>query len=132
MTLAENDIVSAQVVLRPAKKASGARPPTTADNLAEIEPARGAVAAAVNAFRSKGFDAGPFVGISFSITGLVADFERLLGVSLRRGAGGGIEFVIPGGHAASELSEDRLPVDLRPLVQAVVFPPPPAFGPTKF
>ncbi len=133
MTLRKDERVSAQVVLRPAADTTHrARPPLTAENLGKFAPARGAVAAVAESFRSSGLEVGPFVGISFSVTGSVDAFEKLLGVPLRRVAGGGIKFVVAGGDATAELPAEHLPMDLRPLIQAIVFPPPPDFGPTGF
>lgn len=133
MSLNEDSVISAQVILRP----SGGRVidgtvVITAINLAEFAPSPSDVSLATTRFRSMGFDVGPIVGVSFSITGTVRTFERALGTRIRRRKDDDHEFVVKNKPIGRELSGDRLPERIRTFVQAIVFPPPPDFGPPEF
>ncbi len=129
MKLKKDEIVSAQVILYPA---SGMRingsVTITAENLSEFLPSQSAVTSAINAFRSRGFEVGPFVGISFSITGPVSIFEETFGMHLHRGEDAAIEFVVGERVNVKELTHERLPKELQESVQTVTFPPPVEFG----
>jgi len=92
----------------------------------------GAVSSAAAALRSKGFEIGPFVGISFSMTGSIRAFEEYFGTQIRLGRDRGYEFVIKNTSLGHELSGERLPEAIRHLVQTVAFPLPPGFGPAEF
>jgi hypothetical protein len=133
MAIRRDEVVSAQVVLRPAR-GTLIRGDTriTADNISEFAPAPEAAASAADEFRSKGFQVGPLVGVSFSITGTVASFEKFFGVRLRRAGRGGILFVLEGDYSKLEISDQDLPGHLRKSVQAISFSLPPAYGPTEF
>jgi hypothetical protein len=102
---------SAQVVLRPASGKAPALPPSTA-NLAEYLPSPQAAERVAAWFRGQGFEVGPVVGTSFSVTGPPSLFERVFG------ARKGLEYAL-----------DRLPDDVAPAVEAVALSPPPDFGP---
>jgi hypothetical protein len=107
---------SAQVILRPTS-GSGGRSPRLPPSPASVELAR-------SFFRTRGFQVSPAFGNSFSITGSAAAYRATFGRPSRGPAGGGMD--------AAELPLDRLPADVADVVQAVVFPPPPDFGPTNF
>ena len=67
MELEREEIVSAEVILRPA----GGRPIEsesliTAENLADFQPSAETATSAAVVFRSAGFTVGPLVGIGFS------------------------------------------------------------------
>lgn len=119
-------IISAQVILRPhSGKRLRADVPITSQNLAEYAPSPEDAAAARAAFRAAGFDAGEVLGISFSITGPLALFERFFGTKLRvdeRGAVATVGAEAPAGGL--ELPLDRLPTALAARVTAVAFTPP--------
>lgn len=109
--------LSAQVILR---SASGKRPTgdarITADTLHEFAPAADTVAEAARAFAALGFEVGPLVGISFSITASPARFDATFGA--KRGA--------------AALSTAKLRPQLRALIETVTFGRPPDFGPKQF
>jgi hypothetical protein len=114
--MADDAPLSALVVLRPGPgRELGDRGPVTAETIGEYLPSPEAVAAAQAAFAALGFEASAAVGPSFSITALRSRFEQVFGTA-----------------DGLELPLDRLPADVRPLVQAVTFTPPPDFGPTEF
>ncbi len=133
MPFGEESIVSAQVVLHAAGgEAIEGKRQISARKLRQLVPPHGTVSLLAGIFRSKGFEVGPFVGISFSVTGMVRDFEKYFRVRIRPGKDGGYEFVVNDRSVGHELSGEDLPEGLREYVQAVVFPLPPDFGPTKF
>ena len=81
-----------------------------------------------DAFTALGFTVGPCVGNSFSIAAGGEDFRAIFGVGLATRSDGGV--AVDGRRAAeSGLPLQRLPASLQPLVAAVVFSEPPAFGP---
>jgi hypothetical protein len=108
--------LSALVVLRPA----GGRALTgdeviTSETVAEFLPAPDDAERVRAYFRDLGYDVGPLVAMSFSITGPGPRFEETFGAQPDVG----------------ELPLDRLPPEVSGAVQAVTFPPPPDFGPTS-
>ncbi len=123
---AADAVASAQVIVR---SASGTPMrgdvAITAANIADYQPSAEDAAAAQAAFRAAGFEVGPVVGISFSITAPLARFEQVFGVPLRvdeRGAVAAGTGAAPAG--GTELPLDRLPGEARERVQAVAFTPP--------
>lgn len=121
-------IASAQVVLR---SASGRAPrggdTISAATLARFLPAPDAVATVTQFFAAAGFDVGPAVGNSFSITAPATRFEQVFAVKPRRLPSGGLA----GQGGGAELPLDVLPAPVRALIAAVAFPTPPAFGPGR-
>lgn len=111
--------LSALVVLRPrdGRELTGDAQ-ITAETLAGYLPDPQAVEAARAYFRWAGYSVTVAAGISFSITGPRSLFERTFGG-------------LPPAPGGLELPLDPLPEELRPLVQAVAFTPPPDFGPTS-
>lgn len=81
-----------------------------------------------NAFTALGFEVGPCVGDSFAIAGRAQDFRAIFGVRLAGARGGGVA-VDGQPPAEAGLPLHRLSASLQPLVSAVVFSEPPAFGP---
>jgi hypothetical protein len=129
MQLDRNEIISAQVMLLPASgKKIGPDTQVTAENIKEFAPPLDAYLIASGAFRSKGFEIGPLVGVAFSITALVGTFENVFKAELQRSVKGGIE--CNGGDL--ELPLDHLPDNTRKIIQTVTFTEPPDFGPTEF
>ena len=102
--------ISAQVVLR-------AKGPITAATLAANQPPKEAVEAAQKLFRAAGFELGPYVGISFSISGSRSLFEKFFRTSLDKLHG-------------YELPLSVLPKEVAAVIEAVTFTPPPDFGPS--
>jgi len=102
--------ISAQVVLR-------AKGPITAATLAANQPPKESVEAAKKLFRQAGFDLGPYVGISFSISGPASLFESFFRLPLDK-------------LRSYELPLAALPREIFDVIEAVTFTPPPGFGPT--
>jgi hypothetical protein len=73
-----------------------------------------------------GFEVGPLVGTSFSISAPGEVFERVFGVKPRPGSKGMLA------SGSYELPQDGLPLAVRNAVHAVTFTPPPDFGPRSF
>jgi hypothetical protein len=103
---------SALVVLLPG-------PVTTAGQRAsEAPPPRQVVEQVTSAFAARGFQVGPCVGISFSITADASLFERTFGVDPQSKR-----------FRGPELPMDRIGPEISQLVDAVTVTEPPAFGP---
>lgn len=133
MTLREDEIISGQVVLRPASgRQIGLEMPITAENVSQYAPSQEAVQETSRVFRSLGFEVGSMVGISFSITATVREFTDIFKVHLRRTDRGGIECISDDGASRLELPIANLTEDLARHLHAVTFTPPPDFGPTDF
>jgi len=124
--------LAAAVLLRPAsgKKIDGYTR-ITAANIGEFRPSEGTVRAAAAFFRDEGFAVGPCVGISFSITGSTAVFERTFGAKVEVSEGAG-QVVAEDGTRTSDFNLDRLPPEVRELVTAVGFERATDFGPGAF
>jgi hypothetical protein len=104
---------TALVVLAP-----GSRPGVKPERANEVPPSPPIVQAVMSAFRDYGFELGPFIGISFAITGSKAAFQRVFSVdphSLEAGS--------------PELPTGRLPDEISQHIMAVTITEPPAFGP---
>jgi len=104
---------SALVVLHPGS-AEGLPP----ERAGEAPPDPAAAAQALGWFRDRGFGTGPFVGISFAVTGDEELFRTVLGPLPASDAGGDRAYPL-----------DALEDDVKPLVAAIVVPAPPDFGP---
>ncbi len=129
MQVDKNEIISAQVMLLPASgKKIGPDTQITEKNIEEFAPPPEAYHIASEAFRSIGFEIGPLVGVSFSITASARTFENMFKADLQRSEMGGIE--CSGG--ALELPLDHLPDNTSKIIQTVTFTEPPDFGPTEF
>jgi hypothetical protein len=118
--------LSATVLLRPA--AGGTHEGVTAETVERYQPDPDAVERARRFFEAAGFELGPAVGPSFSITGPRELFEQTFGTQLEddealgiKASGGGVELPL-----------QAIPPELTGSLQAVTFTPPPAFGPTKY
>lgn len=126
------DIVSAQVILRPADgRDIPLNAAITAESLTRYLPSKEAASRVIEFFRKAGFTVGPLVGISFSISGTAATFQSLFEVDLQRDQHG-VRTANPAGAAGYQLPVDSLPDQVRAEVSSVTFSPPPDFGPTQF
>lgn len=105
------------VILGPPDPASADEPVTSA-NLDRLAPSPDAVAALMELFRSEGFEIGPFVGISFSISGPPHCFRSVFGPRLPSGRQDDLE-----------LDVGSVPPGLRRHLRAVSFTAPPDYGP---
>jgi hypothetical protein len=106
----------------------------TSQNVRSLMPDANLAERVVTAFRALGFACGEVVGDSFSIEAAPSVFEQVFGVSPQVDPDGRVrERAKKGGRSAakplSDLPADKLPETLRPLVKAVIFSEPPAFGP---
>jgi hypothetical protein len=133
MSLQPQQVIAAQVVLRAASgKAPGGYSIITAENLKEFAPSEEAAARVKVAFSIAGFETGPLVGNSFSITAPAGTFEKVFQTELRYQEHGGIESVREDGSTSLELPLGALPPSIASSVASVTFTPPPDFGPTRF
>ncbi len=114
------DSLTAYVIMKPADRSQRLDVAITSENIGALQPVEAEVAAATSAFAAGGFAVGPFVGISFSITGPPELYRRTFGVSdpdeLDQDAGGG---TWSGG-----LPLDRLDRSLSSVIDTVVFDEP--------
>jgi hypothetical protein len=104
---------TALVVLKP-----GLDRPVSAERAGETPPDPDTVSRVIGWFRDRGFETGPFVGISFAITGSEQLFHEFLGTPTYTDR--------PGGELALPLVSLE---EIQPMVEAVVVPAPPDFGP---
>ncbi len=121
--------MSAQVVLRAASGRPLAGATITAGNVHEYAPDPGAVSRVAAALSAIGFEVGPLVANSMSITAPVETFDTVFGVQLHRGASGAITLDSDAGEF--ELPKKGLPSSVASFVEAVTFTAPPDFGPTR-
>lgn len=130
-SLSKQQIISAQVVLRPASgKSIRGNVPITSHNLTDYLPSHEAATKALKAFASYGCTVGSLVGNSFTITAPVEVFESTFKTRLQVDAKGTI-LAKGGSKAASlELPLHALPPEISDNIEAVTFTPPPDFGPT--
>lgn len=104
---------SALVVLKPEQRLD-----VDPHRAGEVSPPEAVVHHVVRAFSDAGFDVGPYVGVSFAITGTQAAFERVFGVD-----------PLAEDFDQRELPMTGLKADVAPYVAAVTMTEPPAFGP---
>ena len=83
-------------------------------------------------FRDGGFDTGPALGISLSITASRQVFEKFLEVEIYNEEDGIYGFILKGKKAGIELKNEFLPEIIRDRVESITFSSPPAFGPTNW
>ena len=117
-----NDQLSPQVILRPATGRLKQKGAVVAANLEAILPAPEAANRVLGFFQQAGFECGPLVANSFSITGprsLLRKHFTAGDISQHETAGG-------------ELALGGLPAGIRDLVEAIAFTAPPDFGPTSY
>lgn len=127
-----DQIVSAQVILRPARPRRS-QAPVTAENVHEVLPSAQAAELARNAFERAGFEVGPLVGNSFSISGPARLFKTVLHTDLERDRRTkAIKAKGAGGSARFELPKSAFPPDVASLIETITFTPPPDFGPTSY
>lgn len=126
-------VVSAQVVFRTADGRSLSDVgPITAANVGTLAPDPASVDRIARFFRDAGFEVGPAVGSSLSISGPVSLFETVLGHRPKTGLQGRTVRSATASSAALELPLERLPPGLAAAIDAVTFSRPPDFGPTSF
>jgi hypothetical protein len=104
------ELLSAQVVLRPAAGAPARDAELTARTIERLAPDQGAADAARAWFEQRGLGVSEVTGNSFSITGDVELFERELDARAASIA-----------YAGGELSTESLPDELSDTVEAITF-----------
>jgi hypothetical protein len=130
MAKRKEQVLSAQVVLRPASgRKLGGDSAITAETLAQYQPSPEAAKRVREKLARAGFEIGPLVGNSFSITAPASTFQKFFATKVREAGKGGLEFESAGGM---ELAAEALPRSLAEDVAAVTFTPPPDFGPTSY
>jgi hypothetical protein len=122
----QEPIISAQVVLKAPPEYRDV--PATAATIASIMPPAQVISAITEEFRRRGFEIGPVVGTSFSISASPRTFEATFHTRLPRDENGRLD-LNPAGQGY-ELPLAQIPHDISKNIQAVVFTPPPDFGPT--
>jgi hypothetical protein len=133
MFIDDQEIISSQVILQSASgKHVGSQTAVTADNLRDFQPAAEAIAEVSQAFAAGGFNVGPTVGNSFSITAPAGIFKKFFKTRLGRTIHGGLQFIREEGAGSEELPREGIPESIARHVVAVTFTPPPDFGPTAF
>jgi hypothetical protein len=148
MGLKKNQIVSAQVVLKPASgKVYDSQTAITSENIALFLPSPEAVPSAQRAFAEAGFSVDNAVGNSFAITAPVITFEKFFGTKLSGDARGGVKAApkalgkagtrkqAPAGEestAGRELPLSELPENVSRHLAWVTFGEAPDFGPTSY
>jgi hypothetical protein len=131
MDVETNPVISAQVVLR-SPSGKPAVHQVTAANIREFLPVPEIASSVRTAFTTAGFQVGPLVGNSFSISATVRVFENLFNIHLRHQREGGVASVRVQESGSYELPLQTLPRGIIENVEAVTFTPPPDFGPTRF
>lgn len=117
--------ISAQVVLLPADGTPpGPDEAITAATIERFRPSAQVAERAQKSFRAAGFETGPCVGNSFSISAPAAAFRRILKSTGRKSA--------PAEWVGLEIQAADLPAELAEGLLAIVFPQPPEFGPGSF
>ena len=112
--------ISAQVILRPrGLRSSAEADPITSANVHQYTPTSETVRKVVTWFASKGFETGPAVGTSFSISAPKSTFEQVFVTKLARRK----SLKLPLEPIASNVAEE---------IEEVTFSPPPDFGPTSY
>jgi hypothetical protein len=133
MVLKPEQTISAQVLLRAANgKRPDGRSRITAENIREWTPSAETVARVRETFLASGFEVGDLVGNSVSISGPVRLFEAVFRTPVQQSKPGVIQFLNAEQSANYELAPEKIPRDLRGLIVAITFTPPPDFGPTSF
>src|SRR5687767_13675134 len=114
----EERTLSAQVLLQPAsgRELAGDSVITT-ETLGHYQPSPEAAERVRERYSRAGFEVGPLVGVSFSITAPASVFEKVFKGGVREAVKKGLE-----------LSTKELPRELAEDIAAVTFTPPPDFG----
>ena len=117
--------ITAQVLIRSKSgKRIGGDTEITSKNIAEYQPSSADVEEVQAAFQAAGFETGNLVGISFSITAAIDEFESFFSTRLERQQSGAIAVHEPGSEPRSELPLDHLAPRIAERVVAVTFDPP--------
>jgi hypothetical protein len=110
----DGDVVSALVIVRPAAGGTLQDEAITATNVEALQPHEEELSRARAFFENAGFSVTAAVGPSFAITASADLFEQVFGA-----------------RPDPELDLNRLPEQIRGVVDAVTLSRPPDFGPTN-
>jgi subtilase family serine protease len=133
MSPKKEDIISAQVVLRPASgKSVTGQEAITSDNVRDYMPSPESFQAVASEFAAAGFEVSAAGPTGFSITAPASTFEKFFNTRLKSTESGGVESVGKDKSTGYELPLRGLPKGLSHHIEAVTFTPPPDFGPTSF
>lgn len=123
--------ISAQVIL---KSAADNVPDNaiTAEHIGGLLPTAEDVKLATKVFRDLGFKVGDVVGTSFSISASAGIFEKVFNIKIVGDAQKGIQCKWKDNSVKDHLPLSALPKDASGLVKAIVFTPPPDFGPGNY
>ncbi len=120
-----DDVLSAMVIVR---AASGRRLSDSgaidAASLPEHVAAPADVVAVQKVYAAQGFEVGPYVGISFSITARRSQFETAFAVKLKVGRDGAVTVSRQGKSLGIELPLDELRASVRDVIETITFTPP--------
>jgi len=125
----QKNILSAQVILNTASGVSPTSSEITSENIDKFSPPKENITLAKRAFRELGFEVGEFAGTSFSITAPVDTFIKKLGLKPQGKSKGSITKDNP---AKKHLPVKNLPGNITDIVNDIVFPDAPDFGPGNF
>jgi hypothetical protein len=128
--MTKSEIISAQVIMPPATGKLDRETPITTETISVLRPAPQKVARVRSAFEQAGFEVSELYGISFSITAPLKRFEEFFKVKLEAGKDG--VQVVSKEAKSYELPLNKVPANLRDLIDTVTFSAPPDFGPTNF
>jgi len=122
--------LAAEVIMRPPGGRLSGGDRITSANVAAYLPEPAAVAVVTGFFRDRGFGTTEPRGISFTITGPQSVFERAFGTRLTVTRRDGVTSASDEAGPL-ELPLDQLPAEVKDVIEAVTFTPPPDYGPTK-
>jgi subtilase family serine protease len=133
MSPKKENIVSAQVILRPASgKSVTGQEAITSDNIRDYMPSPESFQAVASEFAAAGFEVSAAGPTGFSITAPAGTFEKFFGTRLQATERGGVESVGKDKSTSLELPLRGIPKGLSHHIEAVTFTPPPDFGPTSY
>jgi subtilisin family serine protease len=123
--------ISAEVLLKHAGKKMKAAD-IRSSNVEKLFPAPSVAGEAIEQFKALGFTTTPLVGVSFSISAIKTHFEKVFGVKIMSTTNGGMAAATGKNSARAMLPLQHLPAALQALIESVVFPPAPDFGPNSY
>ena len=133
MSSQDKNKLSAQVILKPAKGQSSIPPENiTSENVHQIMPSAEDFNNAQKMFAESGFEVGDGFGNSFSITGDKKLFEKTFETKISQNEKEAFKTKGEDDSESSELPLEKMPKDIKKVVETVTFTEPPDFGPGNF
>lgn len=123
-------LLSAQVIMRPLGRGRIRSAEITSENINRIIPVSDNAEKVRRFFSKIGFEVGSLFGNSFSLTGKRALFEKVFHVRVNSVTSGAL-VVLKNGVTQSEFPLDRIPSEIKELIEAIAFTSAPAFGPSN-